>query len=199
MKQVFRALISLNVILSSSLYAATVQQQTPAESNSNVNIVNVSGRRVLIMPGQFPILNDETVIVADSMKFKVRVKIGTHEVQIGEPSDERPDIIRSACTYSRYPCSIVDYIDISVNDKPLWVPRSVFCDLADLNTAEVKFWQNEITLILNGGDASESYMVEIEFDAKGLKRRRILPSELGTEPVEPSEETTYHMLILKDE
>lgn len=140
--------------------------------------------------------NGETVIVADSAKFKVRVKINTHEVQIGKPSDKRPDLIRSVCTYSRYPCSIVDYIDIAVNDKPLSVPRSVFCDLADLNTAEIKIEQKDSILTLTGGDASESYIVRIEFDAGQVKRKVGASSMM---PDEPTQETIYHLSIMKDE
>lgn len=137
----------------------------------------------------------ETVIVDKSEKLNVRVTIKTHEAQIGKPSDKRPDVIRSSCTYSRYPCSIVDYIDIVVNGKPIIVPRSVFCDLADLNTAEVRIGQNESILTLIGGDASESYLVKIEFDTERVKRR---VTASGMLPDEPSQETIYHIRVLGD-
>lgn len=138
----------------------------------------------------------QTAIAADSVNFKVRVLIKTHEVQIGKPSDKRPNIIRSACTCSRYPCSIVDYIDITVNNKSLIVPRSVFCDLADLNAAEISIEEKDSILMLTGGDASESYIVRIEFDAERIKRKVKASSMM---PNEPAQETVYHESVMKDE
>ena len=79
----------------------------------------------------------ETIIKYASKKLDVKVIVTTHEVQIGKPTDERPDKIRSSCTYTRHPCSVVDSIDIAVNGKSIFVPRSVFCDLADLSTVEI--------------------------------------------------------------
>jgi hypothetical protein len=136
----------------------------------------------------------ETAIVASSPKVNVRVQIRTHEVQIGDPSERRPDVIRSSCTYTRHPCSIVDSIDISVNGKEIFVPRSVFCDLADLNTAEIRIGQTESILTLNGGDASESYFVRIAFDAERVKWRRLFSS---IAPDKPSQETVYRLVIIK--
>ncbi len=135
----------------------------------------------------------ETVVVGKSPKINVQVKIGTHEVQIGNPSDERPDVNRASCTYSQYPCSAVDYIDIAVNDKAIFVPRSVFCDLADLNTAEIKIKPKKAILILTGGDASESYVVKVEFDRERVKHRVTFSGEF---PDKPLEETIYYSVII---
>jgi hypothetical protein len=74
----------------------------------------------------------ETIIASTSGKLKIQVKIKTHEVQIGKPSDARPTVIESNCTYSKYPCSIVDRLEITVNGVALFVPRSAFCSLADV-------------------------------------------------------------------
>jgi hypothetical protein len=136
----------------------------------------------------------DTVIVAKSAKLNVQVTITTHEEQIGKPSDPRPDVIRSNCTYSKYPCSIVDGIGIAVNDKSIFVPRSVFCDLADLNTAEIKIGEKESILTLVGGDASESYVVKIIFDSGRVKRR---VKESGMLPDQPTQETTYHRRVIR--
>lgn len=138
---------------------------------------------------------DETLILATVGSLDVQVKIKTHEVQIGKASDERPSIIRSSCTYSKYPCSLVDYIDIAVGGNALFVPRSVFCDLADLNRAEVKEGAEGVILTLYGGDASESYIVKIEFDESSV-RRRIFSSAIS--PDYPLQETTYHVQVLGD-
>ncbi len=146
--------------------------------------------RALIAP------SGETVIVASSAKVNVRVQVRTHEVQIGQPSEKRPDVIRSSCTYSRYPCSVVDDIEIFVNGKPIFVPRSAFCDLADLNTAEIRIEQKKSILTLNGGDASESYIVKIDFDAERVKSRRLSSSMA---PDKLLQETVYHLQIMKEE
>ncbi len=137
----------------------------------------------------------ETLVATTAGKLKVQVKVVTHEVQIGKPSDERPSTILSRCTYSQYPCSIVDRIEITVNSNPLYIPRSVFCDLSDLNRAEVKAGEKGAVLMLYGGDASESYVVKIEFDEDEVKRR-ILSSSMS--PDKPLQETTYYMQILGD-
>lgn len=131
MRQIFKIVVCLQILLATGLHAETVQQQKPVSPNG------------------------ETAIVANSAKLNVRVKIITHEVDIGKPSDERPKVIRSGCTYSHYPCSIVDRLEIAVNGKSVPVPCSVLCSVtADLNTAEVKIEQNKAILTLDGGDAS---------------------------------------------
>lgn len=170
MRQVLSIFVFSVILWSFGAYAGTTQQHTAIASKG------------------------KTVIVAKSAKFNVRVIIKTHEVQIGKPSDKRLDVIRSSCTYSRYPCSIVDYIDIDVNGKAIVVPRSVFCDLSDLNAAEVQINRGDAVVTLTGGDASESYMVKIEFDTEHVKRKSEYWSEYSKD--EPSEETTYHKLIL---
>jgi hypothetical protein len=137
----------------------------------------------------------ETVIVGTAGRLKVEVRIKAHEVPIGKPSDPRPTAIEPSCTYSKYPCSIVDRLDITVNGKPLFVPRSAFCCLADLNTAEIIAIEKGAILTLNGGDASESYIAKIEFNATDVKRR-ILSS--ATEPSQPLEETIYHVVVVGD-
>ena len=192
MKQRFGTSICLWIILTSLAYAENVQQKMPITANEGTVI-----RGILVMPGQFVIAEKgETVIVAKFAKFNVQVKIRTHEVQIGKPSDRIPDVIRSGCSYSKYPCSIVDYLDIFVNDKRILVPRSVFCDLADLNTGEVKIEPKKGILTLIGGDASASYIVKIEFDKERVKRR---VTSSGMLPDEPSQETIYRLPILKGE
>jgi hypothetical protein len=167
MRHIFRIVICLPILLAIALHAETVQQSKPVASKG------------------------ETVIVAKSEKLSVRVKIVTHTVDIGTASDEIPKVIRSSCTYTRVPCSIVDGIDIAVNGKPLFVPRSTFCDISDLNTAEVMIEQNKSILTLTGGDTSGSYIVKIEFDKDRIKRRSLSDPEW---PNKPAQVTTYYRL-----
>jgi hypothetical protein len=137
----------------------------------------------------------ETVIAATISKQNIQVNIKTHEVQIGKPSEGRPLVNQSGCTYSKYPCSLVDHIDIAVDGNALYVPRSVFCDLADLNKAEVKSGDQGPLLILYGGDASESYIVKIVFDADNVHSKIISSAML---PDQPLQETKYYVQVLGD-
>jgi hypothetical protein len=134
----------------------------------------------------------ETRVVSIFGKVRVQAKIKTHEMQIGKPSDGRPAVIQSNCTYSRYPCSIVDRIDITVNGKSLFVPRSAFCDLADVSEAQIHVDDQEFVLRLDGGDASEGYIATVEFDAQRVKRRTV---SSGTLPDHPLQETVYNVVV----
>lgn len=137
----------------------------------------------------------ETLINITAGKMLAEVKINTHEIHIGKPSDGRPNVIQSSCTYSKFPCSTVDRFDISVNGNPIFIPRSVFCDLADLSKAEIKADEMGGILTLYGGDASESYIARIEFDAMGVKRRTL---SSAMSPDKLLQETIYHIQILGD-
>lgn len=174
MKQAFRILLCFLIIIIFGL---------PAEAGSQQAKISPKG---------------ETIIKYASKKLDVKVVVTTHEVQIGKPTDERPDKISSSCTYTRHPCSVVDSIDIAVNDKPIFVPRSAFCDLADLNTVEIGIKQKNVIMKIIGGDASESYTVIIEFDAVRIKHRTFMGNELP-DSNNKLQETIYYRQVLKDE
>lgn len=137
----------------------------------------------------------ETVIATRSGKISVQVKITTHEVQIGKPSGERPGLITTSCTYSRFPCSVVDLITIQVNGNPITVPRVAFCGLADLNDAELIVGQQESVLKFSGGDASESYRVKIRFNRERVTDLSVFNGESGKK----LQETTYFKVVVEDE
>ena len=137
----------------------------------------------------------ETSVVATVSGLAVRVKLKTHEVQIGKPSDQRPPVIESSCTYSRYPCSVVDRLDIVVNGRRIFVPRSAFGDLGDVFRTEIAAREGGAVLTLYGGDASESYIARIAFDATRVTRRTLSPA---TEPDQPTQETAYFVTPRQD-
>jgi hypothetical protein len=134
----------------------------------------------------------ETTLVAPG-KPEVRVTITTHEVDIGKPSDERPQEIRTSCTYSRYPCSVVDAIKITVDNKVLFIPRSVSCNLGDVGFAQIAADGREWNLTLTGGDASEGYVVRVTFDTDRVKKKTLWGS---LPPDALLEELVYHSPIL---
>lgn len=136
------------------------------------------------------ISNGETLVKHTLDRKVVQIKITTHEVNIGKASDGWPEKRNNSCTYSRYPCSLVDDIEISVNGKIIFVPRSVFTDISDLNTMVFSTKGKLFTLILKGGDASESYTVEITFDKNRVLKRRCFDA---FDPNEVVQETNYYL------
>lgn len=132
-----------------------------------------------------------TDVAAAFGKTQVSVKITTHEVDIGKPSDPRPGKILSSCTYSRVPCSLVDYMEIFVNGKALLMSRSVYADVADVSVASLRQKKKgQFVLTLSGGDASESYSVEVTFDKNEVRQRALIS---GLDEL-VSERTTYFVL-----
>ena len=136
-----------------------------------------------------------TIVSAKLNEMDIKIEIRTREIDIGQLSDEFPRVYESenCCTYSRYPCSVVYNIRISVNGKSIFVPRSAICDLSDLNTAEIILENDLAVLSLTGGDASESYFVKIEFNSHRVKRK-ILGSSI--EPSQPIAITNYYELVI---
>lgn len=131
-----------------------------------------------------------TVIAATSSKIKAQAVLTTRQVVIREADRERTDMPATSCTYSRFPCSVVDYLSITVKGEPITVPRSVYLDLADINAAVVTTEKGKYILRLTGGDASESYRVVIEFDANRVRTKRVYSGE-GNGLLQ---ETVYHLV-----
>jgi len=123
----------------------------------------------------------------------VLVEISSHEIANGTPSHIDTAATRfTSCTNSRVPCSVVDDIAISVNGKKIFVPRSVFCDLADLDRGALLEGNSkgQMTLILWVGDAAEAYIARIDFDSTRVTRKRI-SSDL--EQKELLQDTRYYI------
>ena len=112
---------------------------------------------------------------------KVKVLIWTHELGTG--------IWRhGSCTHSRNQCSVVDDLSIIVDGHPLFVPGSVFGDLADLNSVQVEKIDRWFVLNINGGDASESYVVRVTFNGSRIVTRQLFSALV---PGQPVQQTTY--------
>ena len=134
----------------------------------------------------------ETILVARSARFDVRVSIKTRQLEkkvktLGDRGNEH-----EAFPYR----NTVDRIDITVGDRQLIVPHSVFCDLRDLNRAEIRLGSKTAILVIDGGDASDAYWVKVEFDTTQV-RRRTLGSGLLAGKI--SQDTIYRVHILKDQ
>lgn len=126
-----------------------------------------------------------TTLVARSAQLNVRVVITTTETKRasgrGDPRFYAPK-------------SWVDNIVITVNGKNIGVPLSAFLHLFDLNEAEVRVEGKKGVLTLYGADASLSYWTGMEFDSKRVTRTRGGPT---VPEGAVSEETTYHVIVVK--
>jgi hypothetical protein len=144
-------------------------------------------------PRQRILASGETILKKESESIKIKIIIKTHELQNQNLINRKTTLARSICAYTRYPCSIVDYIDIVVNDKPIFVDRNVYCDLEELNTGEISIGAKKSSLTLTGGDGADAYIVNIEFDTKRVLRRTLASLMM---PDEPLQETNYFLRIL---
>lgn len=99
------------------------------------------------------------------------------------------------CSGGRIRCSPVLEIEFEVDGRNVPVPDSVYADLADVNTAELRQVGATFTMELECGDASGSYSVRIVFDADRVLKRQIIAA-FGLNEV--AEETSYFELTPLD-
>lgn len=99
------------------------------------------------------------------------------------------------CAHLAKPCTAVGELAVIVNGNSLFVPTSSFCSIFDVRSAEIRPFGGEIVLEMKGGDASESYEVEIFMNAERVLRR-VVKSTL--EPKVVVERTTYFETTLGD-
>ncbi len=168
--------ISLIIVLVSSLLAVN----SYAEETQRASLIASAG---------------ESTISASEGNVTVRVKIKTRKVQIGRPDDKRPFYVPSTCTYA-LTCNVVSDISIAVNGKKIFIPHSLVSDMAMLTAAEIRFEKQNIVLLIDEGDASESYFIKIEFDNKRVKSMNVYADKTMTSDQLLSE-TTYHLVVVK--
>lgn len=132
-----------------------------------------------------------TTLSVNIKDSRVQVDIRTYLLDIGKPSDRAPAVRKNICTYSKYPCSPVQGIDIFVGSAKIFVPKSSFADLSDLSSAKLFVKNGSMVLVLDGGDASESYTVKLFFNSEHVYRRLLYPAG---DTVEPTEDTKYSLV-----
>lgn len=137
----------------------------------------------------------ETTLTATSGTTTIKVTIYTHELRTWSRDRSNPRQPDSCCVDNRNPCSVVDSIRIIKNANPVFVFRSVYADLGDLNDAELTIGKQVSTLTLSVGDGAEGYFVKIEFDDESVRHRTVAGA---TDFSEPSEQTVYHMVTFDE-
>lgn len=134
-----------------------------------------------------------TTVTKGSGKLAVIVKIGTRKPRIPPKGEQQEFSEASLCEGDIDFCSIVDSMEIIVSGHRIEVPRCVFCDLGDIHYAQLTIGKQKSILTLDGGDASTSYVVKIEFDQKMVYRRTVAPGEF---PDQLFEESNYYEPVL---
>lgn len=97
------------------------------------------------------------------------------------------------CSGNLSRCTGIRKIGILVNKKSMIVPASAFSDLAGLRVGRIIGSGRRMKLILLGGEQSESYRVEIEFDDVRVISRTVY-SLLENDM--PLEKTVYYEVVL---
>lgn len=89
----------------------------------------------------------------------------------------------------------VQQLTISVNGEMLFVPSSVYLDLVEPRELSASPDKGGFRLEIHGADASESYIVQIYFDRRSVKRRLVYSA---LDPLKPTQDTRYFTTELKD-
>jgi hypothetical protein len=126
--------------------------------------------------------SDPTSLFNKSPGFNVKV---TFESRMVKTVEIFPDIEPGQLPASM---RVIRSLKISVNETEIFVPRSAYVDLYWLDRAELTTVNSIGTLRIIGGDASESYFVNIEFDANAVRSRSFYS---GMIPDEPTQITRY--------
>ena len=126
--------------------------------------------------------------------IQINVLVTSHVLTGAEAKDEARVPAR-LCTGSRNPCSIVDNLEIRVNGKNVFVPKSAYLGLTDAITATISEKNGRYALYLTGGDASEAYKATFNFDDNRVFGRTISPA---TAPASPLKETIFNIVTTGD-
>jgi hypothetical protein len=122
----------------------------------------------------------ETRVAARLGGVEVAADLLTHEQAIERAGATAARRRTNNCTYSRIPCVLLDSLTLEVGGQEVFVPRSAFGDLSDVGSAALRrIGAGQFALTLQGGDASESYEVELVFDKARVRERTLTDKEAG--------------------
>lgn len=133
--------------------------------------------------------NGRSVISETMGGQSVRVELVTRTVNIGSPASMRHSAASAACTFTRFPCSVLDSVVLLLDGRKIFVPRSAYCGVSDLRSAALVHHDKNLELIMEGADASEAYILKIVFDKSGVQTRIL---SAASEPEMALETTQYH-------
>lgn len=135
----------------------------------------------------------ETRVSAVLGKIKAEATFRTSTVQISGTEEKNRRFAQ--CTYSRIPCSLTEQVRVLIDGNEVFIPRSAYADLGDITSAEFATTDNQVTLTIRGGDASESYVAKLLFRKDGLAERRLYSGEDDQHPLQV---THYYQVSTAD-
>jgi len=130
----------------------------------------------------------QTVVEGVRAKQSARAMVTTMVMSGAKGSPDVAALVERECAAQGRPCSLVTGLEITVNGRPLAVPRSSFRGLGNVRTAKLVPKGESFHLVLRGGDGAEGFVATIVFDRDRVLKRR-LASSLA--PEDALEETTY--------
>ena len=90
---------------------------------------------------------------------------------------------------------VVRNLSLTYRGRQVPLKRGVYSDLAEVNQIRFVRRQGEMVLVIDGGDAGDSYVAYLFFRGGRLKRRRV---EHGEFPKNFYEETRYVSIPVRD-
>lgn len=118
--------------------------------------------------------------VLGKTRAEATFRTSTVQISVTEENNRR----FAQCTYSRTPCSLTEQVRVSIDGGEVFIPRSAYADLGDITTAEFTASDTQVTLIIRGGDASESYVAKLLFGKDGLTERLLFSGEDEQHPLQ---------------
>ena len=143
---------------------------------------DASAHRVSIKP------SGSTMFSASSQGVEIKITIKTRQIENGIPSRPDDEAIKSGCTNTRFPCSKIETISILVNSHELILPSPITRYLADVATGEIIVERGKYVLRMYGGDASEAYFTDIQFNNCCVIRQTMWSAEF---PGRPTSDIAY--------
>lgn len=121
--------------------------------------------------------------IADSGETRLRAQHANRSIEVSIITSKRraaltPDELDSTAPERR----VVEKISITVNNREVYVPRSVIYGLVPPTEASLRAGTPLSVLTVHGGDASESYVVRIEFDRERVRRLIVASGLLPDKP-----------------
>lgn len=127
---------------------------------------------------------------------RLSIQLYTRVVDI--PLEDKQSAVNHAtnCTYSVSRCSDLYEVRVFVGGKEVFVPRSVFADIADLTNARILNGGGDVaTLVLRGGVGDEVFEVHIRLDKKRILERDVYT--MAGVKSGPLEVTRYYLVPFK--
>lgn len=117
-------------------------------------------------------LDGETLLSMSTAKSTVEIRLKNRRID-GNLSPNEKLLLAQDCPWGEPPCSLMEAIGIEVSGHALFVPRSVYRGLSNVRTVKLASHGPLFRMTLRGADASESYLVKIEFDQSRILKRQI--------------------------